>query len=91
MKRLLIPFLTLVLCPSAQAFWGKQPTTTSWPPKSLNDDPDVQVPFFASIKESCAHFHAIDSADDAVRARTKPIIDRALDDIQAGLLDPEEG
>ena len=91
MKRLLIPFLALALCPPAQAFWGKQSPTTSWPPKSLNDDPDVQVPFFTSIKESCEHFHAIASADDAVQARTEPVIEKALDDIRAGLLDPEEG
>ena len=91
MERFLIPFLALALCPSAQAFWGQRTEATSWPPKSLNDDPDVQVPFFTSIAESCAHFHAMDNAEDAVDARTKPIIDKALDDIRAGLLDPEEG
>ena len=88
MKRLLIPFIALALCPPAQAFWGKQ-QATSWPPKSLNDDPDVQVPFFTSIEESCAHFHAIDRTNDVVQARTKPVIDSAMNDVRAGLLDPK--
>lgn len=65
-------------------------SSNSWPPASLNPDPDVQVPFFDSLEQACEHYLAIDRIETQVQNRTQPAIDKALDDLRSGLMNPDD-